>query len=153
MKLFYHSCEQICMYICLLFELLQAYSIEVCRPEHQALGLSIVNKFILISSQVQNSDNCISNPFHYLYIGKHWLGHRACCGSSHWRLLCTGNCFAINCNHFFTEYYNGIITYFVSHFSQPAKQYPNVFSEKSIFGRYTQMVCLKIYFINSFIIY
>ncbi|BAF29101.1 Os12g0132500 [Oryza sativa Japonica Group] len=65
---------------------IKAYSIEVCRPEHQALGLSIV--------------------------------------STGWGIgLVVGPAIG-------------------GYFAQPAKQYPNVFSEKSIFGRYTQMETL-----------
>ncbi|KAF2906529.1 hypothetical protein DAI22_12g024900 [Oryza sativa Japonica Group] len=59
---------------------IKAYSIEVCRPEHQALGLSIV--------------------------------------STGWGIgLVVGPAIG-------------------GYFAQPAKQYPNVFSEKSIFGRF-----------------
>nr|CBX25237.1 hypothetical_protein [Oryza brachyantha] len=68
---------------------LQAYSIEVCRPEHQALGLSIV--------------------------------------STGWGIgLVVGPAIG-------------------GYFAQPAKQYPNIFSEKSIFGRFPYFLpCLCI---------
>jgi MFS family permease len=68
---------------------IKAYSIEVCRPEHQALGLSIV--------------------------------------STGWGVgLVVGPAIG-------------------GYFAQPAKQYPNVFSEKSIFGRFPYFLpCLCI---------
>nr|CBX25425.1 hypothetical_protein [Oryza glaberrima] len=68
---------------------IKAYSIEVCRPEHQALGLSIV--------------------------------------STGWGIgLVVGPAIG-------------------GYFAQPAKQYPNVFSEKSIFGRFPYFLpCLCI---------
>ncbi|XP_040384806.1 protein ZINC INDUCED FACILITATOR 1 isoform X1 [Oryza brachyantha] len=67
----------------------KAYSIEVCRPEHQALGLSIV--------------------------------------STGWGIgLVVGPAIG-------------------GYFAQPAKQYPNIFSEKSIFGRFPYFLpCLCI---------
>nr|FAA01135.1 TPA: efflux transporter of phytosiderophore (mugineic acids) [Zea mays] len=68
---------------------IKAYSIEICRPEHHALGLSVV--------------------------------------STAWGL--------------------GLIVgpYIGGYLAQPARQYPNVFSEESIFGRFPYLLpCLSI---------
>ncbi|KAG8089161.1 hypothetical protein GUJ93_ZPchr0011g27117 [Zizania palustris] len=68
---------------------IKAYSIEVCRPEHQALGLSVVSTAWGIG----------------LVVGPAIGGY----------------------------------------FAQPAKQYPSIFSEKSIFGRYIYMSFCGVY--------
>lgn len=74
----------------------QAYAIEVCRPEHEALALS------LVTHKLYTDRSPIPHTYIYIYIfwkcsplpaailGQHGMGDRPHHRPSSWRLPCTG---------------------------------------------------------------
>ncbi|XP_073114412.1 protein ZINC INDUCED FACILITATOR-LIKE 1 isoform X2 [Elaeis guineensis] len=108
---------------------IKAYSIEVCRPEHQALGLSLVIKFricclikyILCPSQMHNSGT-LAVSFQV---------------STAWGIgLIIGPAIG-------------------GFFAQPAEKYPNIFSQDSFFGRFPYFLpcfCVSLFAVGVFIL-
>jgi len=125
----------------------QAYSIEVCRPEQQALGISIVGSNSAYKSITLPHDITIAyhelSFIHSSNLGQHSMGNGSYNWPSNWGLPSTGisqKIISLNNLDYFSPFMSLI-------YYQPVKQYPHLFHEKSVFGRYA--FGLKLNYFNT----